>query len=743
MPARARATVLLLGLAALLIPLVPTQRGQVVAQSAVQAGCLLVAWLVLLRRRHVLRVGWGLLVLAMSVLAVSDLAAGLESAFLHLEAVVAPSTVLAVVGYLLLGVSVVQLERHRGGEEPLPGATEAGIFATGVLTPLLVFLILPTLTRGDLSLGATAVTIAYALADLVVIAVVARVVISGRTQPLSLAYLSGALFISIAGDLVLWAGDPSTGVVPPAARVLWCLAFVLFGAGVAHPSMQSLRPDGSGSVPRHRRVWLMALGQAMPALALLVEWLLHRHSTLVVEAVGALLVSLLVTVRMSGLLDQISDQSARLADLARSDDLTGLHNRRSWNFELKRAAAAATAAGRPLAVALLDLDHFKSYNDSYGHPAGDRLLKAATSAWRAALQPGELLARYGGEEFAMLLAGVSLDEAVVRVEALRALMPGGQSFSAGVALWTGDGEPEQAVANADSALYEAKRRGRGRVLPYRCAEPVTDSVLPSSMRTLVQPIVRVSDLAVVGYEGLSRFDPSTTVEDVFGQAHEAGYGDVLESSAILSALRLPDRPQGVEVFVNVSERALSSPYFWQSMPPSLQGVVVELQEHRDRLDDASVARLLDRFRDRGARICLDDLGASSDELERIVALRADVVKADRSLVSGCDRRPDLVASLRRLCDFAGAYGVEVVAEGVESVGELLTLRDLGIGYVQGFLLGYPQPHWIEPLEPSIRLRALVESRTSGPGRPGAGGIGEQGSAGRTGRRLRVSGRTAR
>jgi diguanylate cyclase (GGDEF)-like protein len=712
MPGRARLVVLILGLAALLLPLVPTELGRAATQSTVQFACMVLAWSVLMRRRHVIRHGWGLLVAAMTVLAASDLAGWLESDVLGVPVRTDPSTVLAVVGYLLLGIAVVQIERHRSSEEPLPGAIEAGIFATGVLTPLLVFLIIPTVQRGDLSARAMLVTIAYALVDLVVISVIARLVISGGSQPLSLGYLSAALFTSIAGDVVVGGGDVDSGAVAPVARVLWCVAFVLFAAGIAHPSMQRLRPDRTSQPPRHRRVWLMALGQAMPALALLVEWLLNRHSTLLVEALGALLVSL----------------------LARSDDLTGLHNRRSWNFELKRAATAAVAQGQPLVVALLDLDHFKVYNDTYGHPAGDRLLKAATSAWQSALQPGELLARYGGEEFAMLLAGSSLDEAVARVETLRGLMPGGQSFSGGVALWCTDEDPEQTVANADAALYEAKRRGRGMVLPFRSAAPVADTVLPYSMRTLVQPIVRVSDLAVVGYEGLSRFDPISDVKGVFAQAHQDGYGDVLERAAILSALRLPDRPRDVEIFVNVSQRALSSPYFWQSMPPRMDGIVVELQEHRTELHDPSVGPLLDRFRDRGARICLDDLVGSVAELERMIALRVDVVKVDRSLVSGCDHSPEMVPPLERLLAFAVSYGVGVVAQGVESVGELRVLRRIGMPLVQGYLLGYPEPHWVEPLAPSLRLHSVLDpqpvTRRAEEAPPG-------GWAGR----LRVSGRS--
>jgi diguanylate cyclase (GGDEF)-like protein len=363
----------------------------------------------------------------------------------------------------------------------------------------------------------------------------------------------------------------------------------------------------------------------------------------------------------------------------------------------------AAAEHRPLAVALLDLDHFKNYNDSYGHPAGDRLLRAAADSWTAALRPGEVLARYGGEEFAMLLPGADLDDALARVDALRGLTPGGQSFSAGVTAWVQGSDPAQSVADADAALYRAKRNGRDQVLPFQPPTPRSLSDMPYALSTVVQPIVRLRDMTVVSYEVLSRFHPLTDVEQVFRQAYGSGYGDVLESSAILSGLRFPGRPDGIELFVNVSERALVSPHFWAMMPARLDGVVMELHESRHGLDDATVAGMLDRFRERGARICLDDLVASSEDLQRIESLRPDVVKVDRSLVAGCDTRPQQAERIAALLAVSGRHGVTVCAEGVETVGELATLRDLGVPYVQGYLLGRPEPHWVEPLQPALRV----------------------------------------
>jgi diguanylate cyclase (GGDEF)-like protein len=712
MPVWTKRSVVALALVSLSLLLVPTPAGRDGVQTLVQVGCLALAWYHVRRHRSVIRLGWGLLVVAVTLLGVSDMLAALERHFHVFVHGPTPSNLVALTGYVLLGLSVLQLDRNRSRGRRLPGAIEAAIFATGALAPVLVFLILPILARDDMTPAAKAITVAYALADLVVITVIARLMLTDGGQSRAFAYLSIALFTSLAGDIWSWVttvdGGPSstTAVV----KLLWLSGFVFFAAGIAHPSMVTFTSGGAWSedAPRQRRVWLMGLGQAMPAGALMFVWIFDRTSSILFIAVGGLVVSLLVSARMNGLLDRISEQSSKLEDLARSDELTGLHNRRSWNFELARACEVAAAGEQPLAVGLLDLDRFKSYNDTYGHPAGDRLLRSAAEAWQSALRPGEVLARYGGEEFAILMPGTGLDDAVQRVDALRVLTPGGQSFSAGVTLWVEGSDPEQTVADADVALYQAKRQGRDRVLPFRSQTPRAQPYVPYALRSVVQPIVRMSDLSIVAYEALSRFDPSTDVEAVFAQAHEQGYGDVLESSAILSGLRFPDRPPSVELFVNVSERAMASPHFWQTMPARMDGVVVELHEGRHGLDDTTISRMLDRFRDRGARVCLDDLVASQEDLDRIVSLRPDLVKIDRSLVAGCDTQPGQVALIERLTAFARGYGVRVCAEGVETVEELLTLRSLGIPLVQGYLLGRPESHWAEPLQPSFPVGVLPD-----------------------------------
>ncbi|MBX3286028.1 MAG: GGDEF domain-containing protein [Actinobacteria bacterium] len=157
------------------------------------------------------------------------------------------------------------------------------------------------------------------------------------------------------------------------------------------------------------------------------------------------------------------DLVARLAEQARRDGLTGLPNRREWDEVLAREIARAQRSGRPLALAVLDLDRFKDFNDRHGHLAGDDLLRAAAQAWRASLRAPDVIARWGGEEFAVLFPDSTAEEAVLVLRRLRMVTPDGQSFSAGVVQWEPGEEPEALVAAADALMYEAKAQGRDHV----------------------------------------------------------------------------------------------------------------------------------------------------------------------------------------------------------------------------------------------------------------------------------------
>jgi diguanylate cyclase (GGDEF)-like protein len=157
-------------------------------------------------------------------------------------------------------------------------------------------------------------------------------------------------------------------------------------------------------------------------------------------------------------------EADRLDTLAHVDDLTSAANRRSFDQRLTVELARARRSGSSLSVCALDLDHFKRYNDTFGHPAGDDLLRRVTAAWGATLRPEAMLARIGGEEFGLILPAAQLRVAEVIVERLRTATPHEVTFSAGVAVWDGTETFPELIARADEALYRAKSDGRNRLV---------------------------------------------------------------------------------------------------------------------------------------------------------------------------------------------------------------------------------------------------------------------------------------
>ena len=178
--------------------------------------------------------------------------------------------------------------------------------------------------------------------------------------------------------------------------------------------------------------------------------------------------SLLVALLLANSLGKAQADSAqlmqKLAELARIDGLTGLPNRRAWDEELVKGLHRARRTSRPCAIALLDLDHFKRYNDTHGHQAGDALLRETAQALSVKLRAGDLIARYGGEEFALQLHGCDGENALRFFERLQSSTLHGQTFSAGVAETDGKEEGTAALRRADEALYRAKAGGRNRTV---------------------------------------------------------------------------------------------------------------------------------------------------------------------------------------------------------------------------------------------------------------------------------------
>jgi diguanylate cyclase (GGDEF)-like protein len=262
----------------------------------------------------------------------------------------------------------------------------------------------------------------------------------------------------------------------------YLMFFLLTGLALLQRDAADLVTPGDATLEHVGRLRMAALGAGalLAPMTLLIGNVAGEPVKVRGAAVGAAVLFLLAMIRVKQLIRAVEHKSDLLEVLARTDPLTRLPNRRSFDFQLERAADATSveSAGGLLSVAMLDLDRFKFYNDTHGHTSGDELLRQATHAWASELHtlaPLATIARYGGEEFAVILPGMSEDAAAVTLRALLAVTPHGQTFSAGVALWDRDETPEATLTRADHRLYEAKSTGRARVIT---THPLSQARIP-------------------------------------------------------------------------------------------------------------------------------------------------------------------------------------------------------------------------------------------------------------------------
>jgi EAL domain-containing protein (putative c-di-GMP-specific phosphodiesterase class I) len=214
----------------------------------------------------------------------------------------------------------------------------------------------------------------------------------------------------------------------------------------------------------------------------------------------------------------------------------------------------------------------------------------------------------------------------------------------------------------------------------------------------LQPIIKLADGELIGWEALARFPDRADrpVADVFAEAHRLGLGARLEIAAVRAALVAPGRPAGAKLGLNVSLTTLETDEAWLALPADLSGVIIEITEHEFLGDDAALEYAVTRLRERGARIALDDAGAGYAGLHQLLRLRPDVVKLDRSLVSGVSGDPHRSALIAALVGFANDVGMSVCAEGIELEEDYASLVSLGVESGQGWLIGRPDTNWPMP-----------------------------------------------
>ena len=398
---------------------------------------------------------------------------------------------------------------------------------------------------------------------------------------------------------------------------------------------------------------------------------------------------------------------ARAANLAEEDPLTRLANRRSFDRHLEEQLGRTQHEHSSLALILLDLDNFKLVNDSAGHLVGDQLLLGCAERWRAVLEEDQLLSRYGGDEFAVILPGHSLGRAADIADLLREQAPHAVTISAGVAAWSEGDTASVLLGRADVALYEAKSAGRDQTVVYgdptRGASELEAAITAGELFLNYQPVVRLSDNAVVSAEALVRWNhpkrglvpPMDFVPQAerTGAIHALGAW-TLQTACSATARSADDRGVGV----NVSVPELRNPGYVETVREALvinglspERLTLEVTEALFDEDDPQVVRTLEALRAIGVRVAIDDFGTGYSSLSWLEKFPIDVVKIDRSFVQAIDPARDRQPVLSAIMAICRSLDVSVLAEGVETPEQATVLRELGCDLGQGYLFGKPVP----------------------------------------------------
>jgi diguanylate cyclase (GGDEF)-like protein/PAS domain S-box-containing protein len=438
----------------------------------------------------------------------------------------------------------------------------------------------------------------------------------------------------------------------------------------------------------------------------------------------------------SGVLSDVTDKKTlelQLQHQAFHDSLTGLANRALFADRVEHALQRAQRSGEQVAVLFLDLDDFKTINDSLGHDAGDELLVAVARRLRRSLRPADTVARLGGDEFAVLLEGENVDSAsIVAERAVRAIEEpirlGDRDVtvhvSAGIEL--GDARRHSAgdlLRNADVAMYVAKGKGKARFEVFdssmHAAAVHRLEIRADLQRALIdgefvvhyQPIVGLQENGIVGMEALVRWwHPQRGLVaplDFIPIAEETGLIVPIGRWVLEEAAKQAKRWQGVSprgedltMSVNVSARQLmraeivddvASVLRETGLPP--QTLILEITESVLMNDRSAAISRLHQLRELGVRVAVDDFGTGYSSLGYLSSLPIDILKIDKSFIDGVTAGSEDSAIAKAVIKLGKSLSLTVVAEGIEAADQATALRAMNCHRGQGF-------YFSEPLDPS-------------------------------------------
>lgn len=426
--------------------------------------------------------------------------------------------------------------------------------------------------------------------------------------------------------------------------------------------------------------------------------------------------------------EELEVRNIELADLAYRDALTQLANRAVFRERVELALSVEGRHPQEIAVLFIDLDNFKSVNDTFGHGSGDRLLVDVASRLLNATRGVDTVARLGGDEFGILLDHVQVGKQAVLV-AERIITAFSAPFtldgnvvhvaaSIGLA-WGQVGEgANELLRNADLAMYRAKARGKGRYevfVPEMHAALLDRTQLEAELRVALereefavvyQPIVDLRTERVVGFEALARWhhpsrgpvSPATFIPLAEDTGVILPLGRWILKHACIEASRWAACPgdEALTVSVNVSSRQLESASFSNDVTQALeasdlapQRLILEITETAIMRDSAAMLLRLNHLKALGIQLAIDDFGTGYSSLAYLQRFSVDVIKIDKAFVDGVANGDNDAALMQAIITLSQTLGLRTVAEGIELRQQHVLLRDLGCQLGQGYLFSRP------------------------------------------------------
>ena len=502
----------------------------------------------------------------------------------------------------------------------------------------------------------------------------------------------------------------------------WCLVVMLFGVFRFKP--RDFATTTLYMLAGYALVINLLMNFKPERVDVLIEWYQWAWLALLLPAfawIGSRISEMRARVLRSN--EELTSALAIIQDMATHDALTGLPNRAALSEILQHAVTKATRNKQGLAIFFIDLDNFKSINDTLGHPTGDQLLREMARRIRVSVRDSDLVARLGGDEFVVMVEAVP-DRASLQLLAAKILTAISEqtqllghdlriTASIGIAVFPADGgDVPTLLANADMAMYRAKALGRARTSEYSAdlGEVATERFeIEKGMRCglqnnefhlYYQPKIEFSSGKMLGVEALIRWHHPT-----LGVLGPDRFIPIAESTNFIIPLgkwvieqacrqskawqdaKLPLFPIAVNISANqLADQSLSK-YVSEALrvsqanPAMIELEITETAVMRN-LNEAVI--LLESFRALGVRLSIDDFGTGYSSLAYLKQLPVDTLKVDRTFVKGLPHNRDDLAITRAVIAMAHGLSMKVVAEGVEEKHQFDSLRDEGCDEFQGF-----------------------------------------------------------